>query len=466
MNDSEEPHGHKADVKEGASSNSSVCMKSTTSATLARGHMDTISGQVIRVRSLSSRLAFADVKLNSSEDSEGTKLNRDTASGEQFANGRVVELVIKERTSIYEALSYKVEGRVDHDLEGLGVEHVPTALKKFSLGDIVCFSGKWETSLKKVVLKSFRCVSIKVLRSWSSISSAAFSPIFTPLYSAECTAVSESLCKFYTSSFSCPKGDRCQFKHVEDPVKRRKWVQERRAKKRERQKLKGDHLDPHSKLSKEARADVFAKFVVETFGGIEALSGGTGVLDIAGGRGDLYFELVHKQGVQKVTLVDPRREMRMSKKQRRWLKRHRTNESVKPKAANSVESSSRIEATAAGEVPTASRNEHHLRTYFDASFSNDHREILENCSVILGMHPDEATEWIVDFAIKYSKPFAVVPCCVFPRSGKYMSFDAWVEHLASKAPCIQRQFLNFQGKNLVLFATHKGLHKSHSTVDN
>lgn len=30
------------------------------------------------------------------------------------------------------------------------------------------------------------------------------------------------------------------------------------------------------------------------------------------------------------------------------------------------------------------------------------------------MHPDEATEPIVDVATKLNKPFAIVPCCVFP----------------------------------------------------
>ena len=34
--------------------------------------------------------------------------------------------------------------------------------------------------------------------------------------------------------------------------------------------------------------------------------------------------------------------------------------------------------------------------------------------VAVGMHPDQATEAIVDFAAKYNKPFALVPCCVFP----------------------------------------------------
>ena len=34
----------------------------------------------------------------------------------------------------------------------------------------------------------------------------------------------------------------------------------------------------------------------------------------------------------------------------------------------------------------------------------------------VGLHPDEATDAIVDVALQLNIPFAVVPCCVFPNS--------------------------------------------------
>ena len=37
--------------------------------------------------------------------------------------------------------------------------------------------------------------------------------------------------------------------------------------------------------------------------------------------------------------------------------------------------------------------------------------ILQGCSAVVGMHPDAATESIVDFALAAGKPVAVVPCC-------------------------------------------------------
>lgn len=34
---------------------------------------------------------------------------------------------------------------------------------------------------------------------------------------------------------------------------------------------------------------------------------------------------------------------------------------------------------------------------------------------VVGLHPDQATDSILDFALECGKPFAIVPCCVFPR---------------------------------------------------
>lgn len=48
----------------------------------------------------------------------------------------------------------------------------------------------------------------------------------------------------------------------------------------------------------------FCRFLIDTFGR-EVLNSGTGVLDIAGGKGELSFELVNLNGIQ-ATVVEPR----------------------------------------------------------------------------------------------------------------------------------------------------------------
>lgn len=41
--------------------------------------------------------------------------------------------------------------------------------------------------------------------------------------------------------------------------------------------------------------------------------------------------------------------------------------------------------------------------------------VCTDYSILAGMHSDQATEEIVDLALANDMPFAVVPCCVFPK---------------------------------------------------
>ena len=105
-------------------------------------------------------------------------------------------------------------------------------------------------------------------------------------------------------------------------------------------------------------------------------------------------------------------------------------------------------------------------------------EALQHCSAVVGLHPDECTEAIVDWAVENGKTFAVVPCCVFSRlfPGRTMpvraggvaglgfkavrSFDDFVDYLAAKHPAIQRTRLGFNGKNTCLYAYSADLRAS------
>ena len=91
--------------------------------------------------------------------------------------------------------------------------------------------------------------------------------------------------------------------------------------------------------------------------------------------------------------------------------------------------------------------------------------ILQGCSAVVGMHPDAATESIVDFALAAGKPFAVVPCCVFavdfahrrgPEGQPVNNHSAFVRYLQAKAPDrIGVATLPFEGKNVVLYSLPK-----------
>lgn len=96
----------------------------------------------------------------------------------------------------------------------------------------------------------------------------------------------------------------------------------------------------------------------------------------------------------------------------------------------------------------------------DAETLKLHTELFADCSVLVGMHPDEATEAIVDAALTLGKPFAIVPCCVmsrvFPdrkcRDGTPVdTYETFVRYLLEKHPSVQRAFLPFAGRNKVLY---------------
>ena len=77
-----------------------------------------------------------------------------------------------------------------------------------------------------------------------------------------------------------------------------------------------------------------------------------------------------------------------------------------------------------------SNNIIHREELFDEVFCDAHFDKGEKKDVnletsysrqemLIGMHPDQATETIIDMGLKYQKPFAVVPCCVFAHENPH-----------------------------------------------
>jgi len=168
------------------------------------------------------------------------------------------------------------------------------------------------------------------------------------------------------------------------------------------------------------RIVVFVQWLVETFGQ-DGLATGTGVLDVAGGKGEISGELAGRYGVPS-TLIDP-----------------------KP-VLNS---------------PSALRQV--CLRFEEAIGAPEHAGLVQACSVVVGMHPDQATEPLVDWAIAQRKPFAVLPCCVFAKSNAdrvmpstqepVLSYSQFVAYLALKHGSIRRAKVGFYGRNEVLYMT-------------
>ncbi|KAH7488385.1 hypothetical protein PRIC1_007499 [Phytophthora ramorum] len=264
-------------------------------------------------------------------------------------------------------------------------------------------------------------------------------------------AVERVHCKFWINSKTCQHGDNCEFFHVSDAERkceRARWLKERLQLKRVRAHLDDDPSDPHGKTGKQKRAQVFVEWLVEMFGA-DFLASGKGVVDVAGGRGSVSFELWNKRRLP-CTLIEPR-PMKLSKMQHKYLKKQ------KKERKQTGEAEQHLTESLVPQVMTLFNTDSFLK-------SAETVQLVERASMLLGMHPDEATDSIFDVAIKFNKPFAVVPCCVFGQKfperrladgSKVLSYEDLVEYLIAKHPDIEKAFLPFDGKNLVLFRRSK-----------
>eukprot|EP01089_Gocevia_fonbrunei_P010997 TRINITY_DN24040_c0_g1_i1.p1 TRINITY_DN24040_c0_g1~~TRINITY_DN24040_c0_g1_i1.p1 ORF type:complete len:351 (+),score=53.81 TRINITY_DN24040_c0_g1_i1:33-1085(+) len=258
------------------------------------------------------------------------------------------------------------------------------------------------------------------------------------------------VCKYWINTGTCQLGSNCPFKHERDEMVQKKWVSERiehRASLHS-QSIRSDHNQSHENpISNCQRAGLFADFLLKIYGQ-DYLNENYGVIDIAGGRGGVSYELWCKHNI-KCTLVEPRKQ-KLSKKQHKWLKK---NEKIS--IGQDVESAL---------CP-------HLAVLFDQDSQNTYKEIFSNSSILIGMHPDEATQPILEYALAHDKPFAIVPCCVFPNlfprsleNGKqvveYDDFVTWCLETAKKASDANKwnvvsTTLGFLGRDIVIYRASK-----------
>mmetsp|Transcript_16295 Transcript_16295/g.23267 ORF Transcript_16295/g.23267 Transcript_16295/m.23267 type:complete len:274 (-) Transcript_16295:313-1134(-) len=91
-------------------------------------------------------------------------------------------------------------------------------------------------------------------------------------------------------------------------------------------------------------------------------------------------------------------------------------------------------------------------------------ETIKNAALLIGMHADGATEDIVNVALRYGKPFVVVPCCVFPNSflhrrlvvndGREIpvrTHDQFCSYLHKKDVRFLMETLPFEGRNVAIW---------------
>ena len=405
------------------------------------------------------------------------------------------------------------------------------------------------------------------------------------------------LCRHWARKGRCDYGDRCRFRHErvpsDDPPSTSGGVEEGdataddgtgyRPQQPQNQREGATRFGRRHHARNRNKAGDFRRWLVDTFG-FDTLSSGEGILDVAGGKGELAFELRNISGIP-VTVVDPR-PMRLDRYVRRFrsgiyhrnqsqvaskLRRPQTSSLSAPthlrmflhkgvfdpsatketRRAATMESYALAHATRwsrrglvetesapTGDIPgdiparvnldeayrvpgapvrhktmftrappssnssasvdlpivkaadVMNEDEDEIYECDDVSTPVDEdrdaaamepiamdsaetaatcERVLSGCSVVVGLHPDQATDAAVDFALAHGKPFAVVPCCTYARDfphrrrppgpgrpkggGPVTTHAHLVEYLLAKAPgVIKCETLPFEGKNVVVYS--------------
>eukprot|EP00088_Acartia_fossae_P050720 TRINITY_DN5684_c0_g1_i1.p1 TRINITY_DN5684_c0_g1~~TRINITY_DN5684_c0_g1_i1.p1 ORF type:complete len:372 (+),score=65.54 TRINITY_DN5684_c0_g1_i1:818-1933(+) len=307
---------------------------------------------------------------------------------------------------------------------------------KLHVGDIVQFYGLNEVDNADSMLSA---QDYKILSLWRDISDGKpFVPIPPPSgdmpqpheadHGDSNRASTIQPCKFFVNTGKCDTVG-CPYRHdtCREVLKANRscYVKERLEKRVLVHEAEFEGSADLSSASK--RSEKFAEWIVSTYGE-EYLSSGI-ILDVAGGRGDLAFELAVKRGFN-CQIVDPRPQ-KLKRWQQKYLKKN-------------------VGVTA----PV------HHTTMFNKDFLLSVGLQPQQVHLIIGMHPDEATEVIVDTGLHHAIPVSLVPCCVFSANFPHRrlangdvprSLPQFIEYLKEKSVLIQHQSLPFVGRNTVLY---------------
>ena len=136
---------------------------------------------------------------------------------------------------------------------------------------------------------------------------------------------------------------------------------------------------------KQQRAARMVDLLVEVMGHARLAASPVGVLDVAGGAGGVAFELSVRRGIP-CTVVDPRA-VRLSRKQLNTLRHRRAYQAVlEPGLAKSPLARDLSQAFSCTDLAQE-------RALFGWEWAQGAvgRRLLQGCTAIVGMHPDQAT---------------------------------------------------------------------------
>ena len=235
-----------------------------------------------------------------------------------------------------------------------------------------------------------------------------------------------------------------------------------------RPKAAGTEGRHHKKITRQEKllqGEVVASFLVSLMSaaGVDdsvlQLSGGSGVVDVAGGNGWLALAFA-KKGIP-ATVVDPRPSVGcLPKRERRALRRALGGRNKNKRTESIVHAPPK--PTMFGKRQAYFGVKPDLCSETEVPLCNPEvSPLFQNCSAVVALHPDQATGSVVEFAVQHKKPFVVVPCCVFSdlfpgrlnKDGTTVSTrEEFILYLKNLHTSIKTIELGFKGANVAVYS--------------
>ena len=299
--------------------------------------------------------------------------------------------------------------------------HDPDIIPKLKVGDLLYVKGRVYYHKKNPQNKNIQAEIIKILGKGPDSEKINNKRMY--FYENKNALTNyDALCSSVKRGRQCTNPN-CKFRHEikkeEEEIIKTNILRKKRALEIVHE---GDPLNQEDKYNKSLRNSEFSDFLVKTFG-LDNIKKGF-VLDIAGGKGLISFFLTTKYDI-KCKIVDPRGATLPKAKKKELKKKNIVIEEE--------------------------------RKMFTLDTCD---ELIKGCSLIIGMHPDEATVDIVDVALNKKINFAVVPCCVFHnkfperklKNGKnVVEYVDLIQFILEKDDNLKIDFLNIKGRNKVIY---------------
>ncbi len=299
--------------------------------------------------------------------------------------------------------------------------HDPEIIPKLKIGDMINIKGRYYFHRNNPKNKNIQVETVKLLGKGPGADKINEKRQYF-IDNKNTLTNYDALCTYVKRGQKCPNKD-CKFRHElkkeEEETLKANMLKKKRA---YDDAHEGDPLNIDDKYNKSLRNSEFANFLVDKFG-LENIKKGF-VLDIAGGKGLVSFFLTTVYGIR-CKIIDPRGAS-LPKSRRKELKKKKMQ----------IEEDRKM-------------------------FTLDTcEELIKGCSLIIGMHPDEATVDIVDVALAKKINFAVVPCCVFHnkfpdrklKNGKeVVEYPDIIQFILEKDSSLKIDFLNIKGRNKVIY---------------